>query len=122
MSIRETRRNLAEQAEDLIPSIKLQIERLTTELGVVQLAKQVLSETPKAETKCGMTVHYSQASMWIDKCDCSECGNTLQGYQKFWRFCPACGSTIVAVEKEDTPADRLARNAVREAVAAVIAK
>jgi hypothetical protein len=122
MSIRETRRKGAEDAQDVIETIQFQIENLTKELNLLKLAQQVLSETPKVETKTGMTVHYAQSSAWIDRCECSECGETLQGYQKMWKFCPSCGSTIVTAEKEDTPGDRLARNAVREAVASVIAK
>jgi len=120
MSIRQTLKELAADARDEIQSVELQIETSNRTLRILRMCQQVLSEEPKAETKCGLVLEYAQKSQWVDCAECSECGNTFSGYRPNWVACPCCGSKIVKVEKEDSPGDRYARQAVREAVAAVI--
>ena len=120
MSIRENRRKLSEETDDLIRAAEAQIETSTKERNILRLAQSVLAEEPRAETKCGLTLHYALTSGYFQKADCSECGETVQGYQKNWRYCPCCSSTIITTETEETPNDRLARSAVKEAVAAAL--
>ena len=120
MSIRQTLKELAADARDEIQSVELQIETSNRTLRILRMCQQVLSEEPKAETKCGLVLEYAQKSQWVSCGECTECGETFSGYRPNWTHCPICGSKIVKVEKEDSPGDRLARNAVREAVAAVI--
>jgi hypothetical protein len=119
MSIRETRRELAAEARDEIKNAESQRERMDRTLRLLKVAASILQEEPKAETRCGLVLEYAQKSQWVDCGECTECGETYSGYRPSWRFCPCCGSTVVSVEKEDSPGDRLARNAVREAVAAM---
>ena len=116
MSIRDTMRKRADEAKEVLSSLKYQRDDTDKIIRVVEYAEKVLASEPKHETKCGLIIHATQSSLWVDKADCTECGVTLQGYQKNWKCCPVCTSTIVRVEKEDNPSDRLTRDAVKQAV------
>ena len=116
MSTRATMNQRAQQAREEIQSIRFQIESSQKTLAVLEFAEKVLACEPKHETKTGLVIHATQSSLWVDKADCTDCKATLQGYQKNWKFCPVCGSTVVRVEKEDSPSDRLTRDAVKQAV------
>jgi hypothetical protein len=116
MSIRDNMRKRAEDAKEVLSSFNFQRADLDRTIAVVEAAEKVLAGEPKSETKTGLVIHATQSSLWVDKADCTECKATLQGYQKNWKFCPVCGSTVVKVEKEDSPSDRLTRDAVKHAV------
>jgi DNA-directed RNA polymerase subunit RPC12/RpoP len=116
MSIRETMQQRARDAKDVISSYKYQRADLDKTIAVVEFAEKVLAGEPKSETNCGHTLRYSQRNGYYEESYCSECQQTVQGYEKDWTHCPKCGSRIVKVDREDTPEDRLTRNAVKNAV------
>jgi ribosomal protein S27E len=120
MSIRENMAKASQEAKEEIQSIEFQIESSQKTLRALKFAQQVLSGQPRAETKCNLSKHYTLTSGYFQKVDCSECGQTVQGWEKSWRYCPLCGSTVIKTEEEANATDRLNRAAVKGAVEAVL--
>lgn len=120
MSIRDTMRQRAQDAKSVLSSLKFQRDDLDKSIAVIEFADKVLDSPPKHETKCGLVLHYTQTSGYFQKADCSECSATLQGYERTWKFCPVCGSTVIKTEQEESANDRLTRKALREAVDSLI--
>jgi hypothetical protein len=119
-SIRENMRKRAEDAKSVIGSFKFQRDDLTKTIEVLEFAEKVLAGEPRGETKTALVIHYAQVSRFIDIADCVECGAAeIEGWKPNWRYCPLCGSAVTRAERENNPNDRLTRNALRDAVAAV---
>jgi len=89
-------------------------------IDALELAEQALNEEPRILIETTYELEYVQISLMCERGRCGECGVSSTGYEESkWRYCPACGSELVDVTREDNPHDRLARDAVSSAMASI---
>ena len=120
MSTRESMRVAKQDALQELESVNHQLDSLSRTKRALEAAVNQLSGEPREQTATGFVLHYAESNGFFQKAECSECGSTVEGYSRAWKFAPCCGSAIVRVEKETNPGDRLARTAVKDAVKSLI--
>jgi hypothetical protein len=85
------------------------------------IAHAALAEEPRALIFCDGVLQYARISLAVENLACSECGETVMGWEDKWTGCPVCLSKFKSITRENSPEDRLTRKAVKEAMEGVYA-
>jgi NADH pyrophosphatase NudC (nudix superfamily) len=119
MSIRRTRKEESAVIAQRLAKVRELQKADAAEAQALIAAQAALDAEPRELIECQFEMHYAPISLAVERVACSECGETVMGWEKTWRYCPACGSRVNEVTREDSPHDRLARKAVKEALDSV---
>ena len=93
--------------------------RILAEEEALTIAAKALAEEPRKLLTTKITLHHLPVPTDLQQGDCSECGVAVGVYpQKFFRFCPNCGSKVEEAIRETLQGaeQRLTRLAVQDAM------
>jgi formate dehydrogenase maturation protein FdhE len=121
VSIRADRKKELACLEQRIAKVRELQRADAAEEKALLVAHAALAEEPRALIHCDFVKHYATVSLAVERADCSECLTTVMGVEESWKFCPVCGSQVTSVTRENSPEDRLTRQAVKQAMEGVYA-